>query len=121
MKMKIKDILRVTNGELVVGKEELECNEFSKDTRTIKEKDVYIGIKGESFDGNNFYKDAFDKGASVCILDNIDIKEIPDNYKNKTIVKVENTSIIGSILVIIFYTFITILFYIIKKILKKKV
>ena len=37
------------------------------------------------------------------------------------IVKVENTSIIGSILVIIFYTFITILFYIIKKILKKKV
>lgn len=37
------------------------------------------------------------------------------------IVKVENTSIIGNILVIIFYTFITILFYIIKKILKKKV
>ena len=37
MKMKIKDILRVTNGELVIGKEELECNEFSKDTRTIKE------------------------------------------------------------------------------------
>ena len=37
------------------------------------------------------------------------------------IVRVENTSIIGSILVIIFYTFITILFYIIKKILKKKV
>lgn len=37
------------------------------------------------------------------------------------IVKVENTSIIGSILVIIFYTFITILFYIVKKILKKKV
>ena len=37
------------------------------------------------------------------------------------ILKVENTSIIGSILVIIFYTFITILFYIVKKILKKKV
>ena len=37
------------------------------------------------------------------------------------IVKVENTSIIGSILVIIFYTFITISFYIVKKILKKKV
>lgn len=37
------------------------------------------------------------------------------------IVKVENTSIIGSILVIIFYTFITIMFYIAKKILKKKV
>lgn len=37
------------------------------------------------------------------------------------IVKVENTSLLSSILVIIFYIFITILFYIIKKILKKKV
>lgn len=37
------------------------------------------------------------------------------------IVKVENTSLLSSILVIIFYIFITILFYIVKKILKKKV
>ena len=56
MKMKIKDILRVTNGELVIGKEELECNEFSKDTRTIKEGDIYIGIKGEKFDGSSWIR-----------------------------------------------------------------
>ena len=87
----VKDIIEKCGGVLLCGDESLPLNNFSKDTRTIKEKDVYIGIKGESFDGNNFYKDAFDKGASVCILDNIDIKEIPDNYKNKTIVKVENT------------------------------
>ena len=37
------------------------------------------------------------------------------------IVKVENTSIIGSVLVIIFYIFITIMFYIVKKLLKKEV
>ena len=57
---------------------ELVIENISKDTRTIKENDIYIGIKGESFDGNMFYKDAFDKGAIACILDNVDIENIDD-------------------------------------------
>ena len=92
MKMKIKDILRVTNGELVIGKEELECNEFSKDTRTIKEGDIYIGIKGEKFDGSKFWKQALDNGAEAVIIENIEIsKKEMEKYSNKTIIKVENT------------------------------
>lgn len=78
MKMKIKDILRVTNGELVIGKEELECNEFSKDTRTIKEGDIYIGIKGEKFDGSKFWKQALDNGAEAVIIENIEIRKKED-------------------------------------------
>ena len=90
--MKIKDILRVTNGELVIGKEELECNEFSKDTRTIKEGDIYIGIKGEKFDGSKFWKQALDNGAEAVIIENIEIsKKEMEKYSNKTIIKVENT------------------------------
>ena len=85
----VKDLIEVCNGKLLCGDLNLPLNNFSKDTRLINKDDVYIGIKGESFDGNNFYKDAFDKGASVCILDNID--EVDDNYKDKTIVKVEDT------------------------------
>ena len=45
--------------------------------------DVYVGIKGYTFNGNNFYNEAIDNGASVCILDNdtiIDQKYI-DNKK----------------------------------------
>lgn len=85
----VKDLIEVCNGKLLCGDLNLPLNNFSKDTRLINKDDVYIGIKGESFDGNKFYKDAFDKGASVCILDNID--EVDDNYKDKTIVKVEDT------------------------------
>ena len=92
MKMKIKDILRVTNGELVVGKEELECNEFSKDTRTIKEGDIYIGIKGEKFDGSKFWKQALDNGAAAVIIQGIEVTEEEKvKYSNKTIILVQDT------------------------------
>ena len=71
--MKIKEILSVIEGKLLYGNENEELINFSKDTRTIEENDVYIGIKGDNFDGNTFYKAAFENGASVCILDNSDI------------------------------------------------
>ncbi len=39
----------------------------SKDTRTIKEGDLYVAIKGERFDGHDFCEDAVLKGASVIL------------------------------------------------------
>ena len=94
MKLKIKDILKCTNGDLIIGNKLKECKNFSKDTRTIKKGDTYIGIKGEKFDGNLFWKDAFDKGADVVIINKIilDNKEIEKyNKENKCIIQVEDT------------------------------
>ena len=68
--MTVKDIIKICNGKLLCGDENIVCENFSKDTRTINFGDVYVGIKGENFDGNLFYKDAIKNGASVCILDN---------------------------------------------------
>lgn len=85
----VKDIIEVCNGELVCGDINLECIHFCNDTRKINKGDIYVGIKGDTFNGNLFYKEAFDKGASVCILDN-DTK-IDSEYKNKTIILVDNT------------------------------
>ena len=87
----VRDIIEKFGGKLVCGNILLEIKNISKDTRTIKEGDIYIGIKGESFDGNIFYKDAFDKGAIACILDNIDIDSIDEKYRDRTIVVVEDT------------------------------
>mgnify|MGYP004535611599 FL=1 len=90
--MKIKDILKVTDGELVIGNENLECENFSKDTRTIKKGDIYIGIKGENFDGNKFWNTAFDNGAEAVIVQNVEFtKNEMERYSNKTIIKVEDT------------------------------
>ena len=50
----VSDILDKCNGKLLIGNKDLILNNFSKDTRTINNGDVYIGIKVENFDGNLF-------------------------------------------------------------------
>ena len=88
----IKDILISTEGILITGNENLICKEFSKDTRTIKEGDIYIGIKGENFDGNIFWEKALDNGAMGVIVQDIEFdKKDIERYKNKVIIKVKDT------------------------------
>jgi UDP-N-acetylmuramoyl-tripeptide--D-alanyl-D-alanine ligase len=70
MKLTIKKILEITGGKLICGNEEEFIDKYSKDTRTINQGECYVGIQGENFDGNKFYKDAFKLGAKACILDN---------------------------------------------------
>ena len=90
--MKVKDILKVTNGKLLAGNENIECENFSKDTRTINEGDIYIGIKGEKFDGSKLWDEALEKGAKAVIVENIEIKKDKlQKYADKAIIKVENT------------------------------
>ena len=90
--IKVKDILKICNAKLIFGNENEVCEEFSKDTRQIKKGDVYIGIKGENFDGNKLYENALENGAKVCILENIEIKsEVQEKFKDRTIILVEDT------------------------------
>ena len=69
----VKKIIEISNGKLIYGNENIICKNFSKDTRTINKDDTYLGIKGESFNGSNFYIDALEKGASVCILQDVEV------------------------------------------------
>lgn len=88
----IKDIIEVTKGELIQGSLDFICKNFSKDTRTIQKGDTYIAIKGEKFDGNQFWKQALEKGADCVIVSEIKYKE--EDLKalaGKTILKVEDT------------------------------
>ena len=90
--IRVIDVVRECNGKLLCGDENVICESFSKDTRTINVGDVYLGIKGDTFNGSLLYKEAFEKGASVCIVDDVDIsKEDIEKYKDKVIIKVENT------------------------------
>ena len=96
MNLKIKDILNCTNGKLIIGNDDYECTNYSKDTRTINKRDTYIGIKGENFDGNLFWKDALNKGADVVIVNEIEIsQEEKEKYdkENKNIIVVKDTII----------------------------
>lgn len=50
------------------------CDGFTTDTRSIEKNMMYFALKGENFDGNTFTKQALDKGAKYCIIDNPDFK-----------------------------------------------
>ena len=92
MNLKIKDIIKCTNGSLVVGNEDYECINFSRDTRIIKPGDTFIAIKGDTFDGNEFWKEAFDNGADTVIINNIDLLEKDiEKYSDKNIIQVYDT------------------------------
>ena len=75
MLITVKKIVEVCEGTLLVGKEDIIISSYSKDTRTIKNGDCYLGIRGEVFDGNTFWREAIEKGAKACILDSWDQQE----------------------------------------------
>ena len=89
MKLTIEKIVEICKGALLCGNPNLEIISYSKDTRTLKRGDCYVGIKGESFDGNKFWKEALEKGASACILDSFEGK-LDDDSKD-TIILVQDT------------------------------
>ena len=60
---------------------------ISTDTRSIKKNSLFIDIKGENFDGNDFVEEAITKGALYAIAD----KKKYENQKNKKIIYVKNT------------------------------
>ena len=65
--MNLKDILKICDGKLIWKNLNKKIKNFQIDTRTIKENDLFIGIKGENYDGNTFYQEVFKKGAIACI------------------------------------------------------
>ena len=92
MDIKVEDIVRECKAKLVCGNNQIICGDFSKDTRLVKENDVYVGLKGESFDGNKLYEQALEKGAKVCILQDVEISEdIKNKYFDRAIIIVEDT------------------------------
>lgn len=88
----VKDILEICDGTLICGNQDTICENFSKDTRKLNQGDVYVGIKGDTFDGSLFYEDALKNGAKVCLLEEINLKEeVYSKYENIAIVVVKDT------------------------------
>ncbi len=90
--MKIKEIIKATNGNLVIGDLDVEIKDFCRNTRILKKGDTYIGIRGENFDGNALWEKAFESGADTVILQGIEFGENDlEKYKNKNIINVKDT------------------------------
>lgn len=57
---------------------------ISTDTRTITSNSMFFALKGDSFNANLFVKQAFDKGAEYCIIDD------PKAYLDERTIVVED-------------------------------
>ena len=87
----IEDIIKICNGKMISKGKNIQVSDFSKDTRSIKKGEFYLAIKGETSNGNKYVKDALEKGAIGCLIDEEIEQEIINKYEDRAIIKVENT------------------------------
>lgn len=62
-----KEIAQVTGGELIGADVKVKC--VSTDTRTIEPGALFVAVKGERFDGNDYIEQAAQNGAAAAISD----------------------------------------------------
>lgn len=88
--MTFDEIVSAVQGEVILQGSYKKFNQISTDTRKIGEDDIFIALKGENFNGNEYIKIASDRGAAICIVDEIKYRE-DEIKKETTIIKVEDT------------------------------
>lgn len=84
-------MVRAVSGKVILkGKYEGYKN-ISTDSRKLQQGDIFIALKGEKFNGNEYIENASKKGASICIVDEVKFQSEKIN-ECTTIIKVENGS-----------------------------
>ncbi len=79
MEFTTEELIFATGAKVLKNNAHHKTYSISTDTRTINYGNVYIGLKGESFDGENFIPNAVEAGAkayfttSGIVLDNADL------------------------------------------------
>ena len=82
----------ICKGILLSGNKETILEDFVKDTRELKKGDMYVGLKGEKFNGNTLWEEAIKLGAIGVLIEEVEIdRELLKKYKDKVIIKVKNT------------------------------
>lgn len=91
--MKICDLLKNVDIELICGDKTAELVTFERDSREVKNGDCYVAIVGDNFDGNNFILSAIENGAkSIICSRELNDFEMDAAIKNEiNVLKVENT------------------------------
>lgn len=64
----IGEIIAATGGNLLSGNTDQIINSVSCDSRNIGENALFVPLKGENFDGNDFIEAAFENGAVVSFV-----------------------------------------------------
>ncbi len=96
IELTVKDIARVTGGQLFSEKKDAVIKGFSIDSRTIVPGQFFIAVKGKNFDGHDFAGDAVDKGASGLVVE-YPLKALPMEKVDHVIVVEDAREAMGMI------------------------
>lgn len=90
LELNLQEIVKATKGALLKEADVKEIKAVSTDTRKIEEGTMFIALKGENFNGNNYVLDAFNKGAKIAIVDEVkcDLNQLKEDV---ALIKVQNT------------------------------
>ncbi len=69
MEISFDELLEAVNGIVIQDSPNKKFNDVSIDTRKIQKGNIFLALKGENFNGNNYVKQAFEKGATIAIVD----------------------------------------------------
>ncbi len=85
--MDLNFILSATNGRFLCGKRESVFMGVSTDTRKITKDEIFFALKGDNYDGQDFIKEAFNRGASGAVVESA----LPDDLNDKVLIQVPST------------------------------
>ena len=64
----VKELVAAVRGTLVRGSESAVIRAVSTDSRTVREGELFIPVKGERFDGHDYIESALQNGAAGCLF-----------------------------------------------------
>ncbi len=79
------------NGTMVAGDATRGFGDVSIDTRTLKPGDIYVGIRGERFDGAEFAGAAIEAGAAGVVVPRRSAKTLAE--RNVVVIEVDDTTV----------------------------
>lgn len=89
-KLTLDEIKSSINGEILLKGDNQNFVKVNTDTRTLEKGHIFIALKGEKFNANEFVEQASEKGATLCIIS--EVKFDINNIKPwTTVILVKNT------------------------------
>ncbi len=64
----IGEVVKATGGKLLKGNENAVFSKIGKDSRAVEDNMLYVAIKGERFDGNDYAVASLEGGAMGCLV-----------------------------------------------------
>ncbi len=89
MDLTLNEVLKAIDGELLIKNNQGNFEKISTDTRKIDKNSLFIALKGNNFNGNNYVVEAIKAGATVAIIDEVNFKLEELNDKG-TVIKVND-------------------------------